>query len=76
LWQSKQEALGGSVKRSVAMAFSGCGTTIAKAYGLDAATRPDYHLFVVHPGLSGRRVQRWSLRRAELRAGVDCRRTP
>ena len=49
LWQSKQEALGGSVKRSLAMAFLGCDATIAKAYGLDAATRPDCHFFVVHP---------------------------
>jgi len=49
LWQSKEEVLGGSVKRSLAMAFLGCGATIAKACGLDDATRPDCHFFVVHP---------------------------
>jgi hypothetical protein len=49
LWQSKQEVLGGSVKRSLAMAFLGCGATIAKACGLDAATRPDCHFFVMRP---------------------------
>ena len=30
---------GGSVKRSLAMAMFACGTTIAKTFGLDAATR-------------------------------------
>jgi hypothetical protein len=29
---------GGSVKRSLAMVFLGCGAAIAKACGLDAAT--------------------------------------
>jgi len=48
LWQSKHDAPGGSVKRSLAMAFPGCGGAIAKAFGLDAATRPDCHLLVVH----------------------------
>jgi len=48
--QGKQEVLGGSVKRSLAMAFLGCGGTLAKAFGLDAATRPDCHFSVVHPG--------------------------
>jgi len=49
LWQSKQEAPGGSVKRSLAMAFLGGGGAIAKAYGLDDATQPDRHFLVVHP---------------------------
>ncbi|RPJ34561.1 MAG: hypothetical protein EHM35_09735, partial [Planctomycetaceae bacterium] len=47
--------MGGSVKRSLAMASPGCGAAIAKACGLDAATRTkvlsvsrkgwDMHLF-------------------------------
>ncbi len=52
MWQNKQAVLGGSVKRSLAMAFLGCGATIAKAFGLDAATRPDRHFFVVHPRIA------------------------
>jgi hypothetical protein len=32
-------AVGGSVKRSLAMVFLGCGATIANACGLGAATR-------------------------------------
>jgi hypothetical protein len=32
--------MGGMVKRSLAMVFLGCGETIAKACGLDDATRP------------------------------------
>ncbi len=34
------------------MAFLEWGATIAKAYGLDAATRPDCHFLVVHPAMS------------------------
>ncbi len=41
--------LGGSVKRSLAMACLGRSITIAKAFGLDAATRIECHFFVVHP---------------------------
>jgi len=40
---------GGSVKRSLAMALLGRGATIAKACGLDAATRFDYRFCVVRP---------------------------
>jgi hypothetical protein len=47
LWQSKREVAGGSVKRSLAMAFVELSAAIAKACGLDAATRPDRHFFVV-----------------------------
>ncbi len=46
--------LGGSVKRSLAMACLGRSITIAKAFGLDAATRIECHFFVVHPGSAGR----------------------
>ena len=49
LWQSKPDVLGGIVKRSLAMVFLGCGATIAKAFGLDDATRPDCYFLVVHP---------------------------
>jgi len=49
LWQSKRGILGGIVNRSLAMALLGCGSAIAKAFGLDDATQPDCHFFVVHP---------------------------
>jgi len=49
LWQSKQGVPGGVVKRSLAMAFLGYDATIAKAFGLDAATRPDCHFPVTYP---------------------------
>ena len=38
---------GGSVKRSLAIAFLGCGAAIAKAFGLDAATHFDSYFLVV-----------------------------
>jgi hypothetical protein len=40
----QHEIVGGSVKRSLAMALLGCDTAIAKACGLDAATRVNYSL--------------------------------
>ncbi len=43
LRHSKYEVVGGSVKRSLAMAFLECGATIVKAYSLDDATRPNCH---------------------------------
>jgi hypothetical protein len=49
LWQSKREVLGGSVKRSLAMAFPRRDATIAKTIGLDDDTRPDCRFFVVRP---------------------------
>ena len=41
--------LGGSVKHSLAMACLGHSITIAKAFGLDTATRIECHFFVVAP---------------------------
>jgi len=35
--------MGGIVKRSLAMATLQCDRTIAKAFGLDAATRSPFH---------------------------------
>jgi hypothetical protein len=43
-------AAGGSVKRSLAMALLGCDATIAKARGLDAATRANRRSFRCAPG--------------------------
>ncbi len=52
--------LGGSVKRSLAMACLGRSITIAKAFGLDAATRIECHFFVVHPCRDRIYVTAWS----------------
>jgi hypothetical protein len=61
LWQSRQRAPGGSVKRSLAMAVSKASrlriagrmpatrSTIAKTFGLDAVTQFDCYFFVVDP---------------------------
>ena len=41
--------MGGSVKRSLAMAFLECNAAIAKAFGLDDATRPKLNMYCKMP---------------------------
>jgi len=48
LWQSKHEVVGGSVKRSLAMALLRYSATVAKACGLDTATHASSLPFEIH----------------------------